>query len=88
MIIGENLLDGNLQCNLLVVFKFYTLLKYIYGHLIYIFNVSTLKVTFKLHSFHMKIYRNIHNRLPKNILNCKTEGRINIGRPKTRWEDN
>ena len=27
------------------------------------------------------------NRLPKNILNYKLEGRRNIGRPQTRWED-
>ena len=28
-----------------------------------------------------------NNRLPKK-LNYKAEGRINIGRPQTRWEDN
>ena len=27
------------------------------------------------------------NRLLKKILNYKPEGKINIGRPKTRWED-
>ena len=27
------------------------------------------------------------NRLPKNILNCKPEGRRNMERPPTRWED-
>ena len=27
------------------------------------------------------------NRLPKNILNYKPEGRRNIVRPQTRWED-
>ena len=27
------------------------------------------------------------NRLPKEILNYKPEGRRNIGRPQTRWED-
>ena len=27
------------------------------------------------------------NRLPKEILNYKPEGRRNIGRPLTRWED-
>ena len=27
------------------------------------------------------------NRLPKKILNYKPEGRRNIIRPKTRWED-
>ena len=27
------------------------------------------------------------NRLPENILNYKPEGRRNIGRPQTRWED-
>ena len=27
------------------------------------------------------------NRLPKQILNYKPEGRRNIGRPETRWED-
>ena len=28
------------------------------------------------------------NRLPKKKLNYKHEGRTNIGRPLTRWEDN
>jgi hypothetical protein len=28
------------------------------------------------------------NRLPKKILNYKHEGRRNIGRSQTRWEDN
>ena len=27
------------------------------------------------------------NRLPKNILNYKPEGRRDIGRPLTRWQD-
>ena len=27
------------------------------------------------------------NRLPKKMLNYKPEGRSNIGRPQTRWED-
>jgi hypothetical protein len=33
------------------------------------------------------IQRMDDNRLPKNILNYKPEGRRNIGRPLTRWED-
>jgi hypothetical protein len=33
------------------------------------------------------IQRMDDNRLPKKMFNYKPEGRRNIGRPQTRWED-
>ena len=51
-----------------------------------IFNINDNLTQHKI-NWRERIQRMDDNRLPRKILNYKPEGRINIGRPITRWED-
>ena len=51
-----------------------------------IFNINDKLTQYKI-NWRERIQRMDDNRLPKKILNYKPEGRRNIGRPQTRWED-
>ena len=51
-----------------------------------IFNISDKLTQYKI-NWREHIQRMDDNRLPKKLLNYKPEGRRNIGRPLTRWED-
>jgi hypothetical protein len=50
-----------------------------------IFNINDKLRQYKI-NWREHIHRMDDNRLPKNV-NYKPEGRRNIGRPRTRWED-
>ena len=49
------------------------------------FNINDKLTQYKI-NWRKYIQRMDNNRLPKNILNYKPEGRKNIGRPQTSWE--
>ena len=51
-----------------------------------IFNINDKLTQYKI-NWREHVQRMDDNRLPKKILNHKPEGRRNIGRPLTRWED-
>ena len=51
-----------------------------------IFNTNNKLTQYKT-NWREHIQRMDDNRLPKIIFNYKPEGRRNIGRPQTRWED-
>ena len=51
-----------------------------------IFNINDKLTQYKI-NWKEPLQRMDDYRLPKQILNYKREGRINIGRPLTRWED-
>ena len=51
-----------------------------------IFNINHKLTQYKI-NWMEHIQRMDDNRLPKKKLNCKPEGRRNIGRPQPRWED-
>ena len=51
-----------------------------------IFNINDKLTHYKI-NWREHVQRMDDNRLPKINLNYKPEGRINIGRPQTRWED-
>ena len=51
-----------------------------------ILNINDKLTQYKI-NWREHIQRMDDNRLPKTILNYKPEGRRNIGRPQTRWED-
>ena len=51
-----------------------------------IFNINNKLTQYKI-NWREHIQRVDDNRLPKKKINYKPEGRRNIGRPQTRWED-
>ena len=51
-----------------------------------IFNINDKLTQYKI-NWREHIQRMDDNILPKTVLNYKLEGRRNIGRPLTRWED-
>ena len=51
-----------------------------------IFNINDKLMQYKIH-WREHIQRMDDNRLPQKILNYKPEGRRNLERPLTRWED-
>jgi hypothetical protein len=50
------------------------------------YNINDKLAQYKV-NWREHIQRMDDNRLPKKILNYKPEGRRNIGKPLTRWED-
>ena len=51
-----------------------------------IFNINDKLTQYRI-NWREHIQRMDDNSLPETILNYKPEGRRNIGRPQTRWED-